>query len=237
DGVEAFVPLKFTSAGIMPAYWGSLLIGLPISIFGFIDFERVQKTYYFLTIYFIVYAIVTIFFYYLFTALFYSPKKMAIFLKNKSAVIVSHSGENQETFIDRKLELMIPIAAIYLCLVIYVPKILSRVFYSSLDGIGLIIAVAIILDLMEELRLRKKGVNLVKIAELHDVPMAGLLKSLLEQKGLPCFLRGYYHRALLYFFGPYIEISVLVPEDKMADAIELVTRYIDSNLLIANVRA
>ncbi|MGZ3494167.1 MAG: preprotein translocase subunit SecY, partial [Thermodesulfobacteriota bacterium] len=181
DGVEAFVPLKFTSAGIMPAYWGSLLIGLPISIFGFIDFERVQKTYYFLTIYFIVYAIVTIFFYYLFTALFYSPKKMAIFLKNKSAVIVSHSGENQETFIDRKLELMIPIAAIYLCLVIYVPKILSRVFYSSLDGIGLIIAVAIILDLMEELRLRKKGVNLVKIAELHDVPMAGLLKSLLEQ--------------------------------------------------------
>ncbi|MGZ3597794.1 MAG: putative signal transducing protein, partial [Syntrophales bacterium] len=130
-----------------------------------------------------------------------------------------------------------PIAAIYLCLVIYVPKILSRVFYSSLDGIGLIIAVAIILDLMEELRLRKKGVNLVKIAELHDVPMAGLLKSLLEQKGLPCFLRGYYHRALLYFFGPYIEISVLVPEDKMADAIELVTRYIDSNLLIANVRA
>ena len=127
------------------------------------------------------------------------------------ASFVYHAGLNKDSNIDKKLELIVPIAALYLCLLVYAPYLLSRIFYSSLGGTGLIIAVAIILDLMEEVRLRKKGVNLVKISELHDVPMAGLLKSLLEQKGLPCFLRGYYHRALLYFFGPYIEISVLVP--------------------------
>ncbi len=84
---------------------------------------------------------------------------------------------------------------------------------------------------MEEVRLRGQGGNLAKIAELHDVPMAGLVKSLLEQKGLPCYLRGYYHRALLYFFGPYIEISVLVPEDRVLDAKEVIENYLDANIL------
>ena len=94
----------------------------------------------------------------------------------------------------------------------------------------------IILDLMEEMRLRMKGSNLAKIAELHDVPMAGLLKSLFEQKGVTCYLRGYYHRALLYFFGPYIEISVLVPEDRMTDAKEVIENYLDANVLTAQIQ-
>ena len=61
--------------------------------------------------------------------------------------------------------------------------------------------------------------------------MAGLVKSLLERKGLPCYLRGYYHRALLYFFGPYIEISVLVPEGKIAEAREVIENYFEANIL------
>ena len=69
------------------------------------------------------------------------------------------------------------------------------------------------------------------MGELHDVPMAGLLKSLFEQKGLPCYLKGYYHRALLYFFGPYIEISVLIPEDRVTDAKEVIENYLDANML------
>ncbi len=242
DGVEAFVPLKFTSAGITPVYWASLLISLPISILGLIDFERLQEMHSILrpggAIYYMVYAIVIIFFYYLFTALFYSPKKIETILRNSKVSIVSPLRELEESFFNRRFKAMIAIAASYLlCLVFIAPYILSRFFRLYLGGIGLITAVTIMLDLMEEVRLRKKGINLVKVAELHDVPMAGLLKSLFEQKGLPCFLRGYYHRALLYFFGPYIEISILVPEDKAADARELVTTYFDSNLLTPNARA
>lgn len=63
--------------------------------------------------------------------------------------------------------------------------------------------------------------------------MAGLLKSLFEQKGLPCYLRGYYHRAMIYFFGPYIEISVLVPEDRMFGVKEVIENYLDANILTA----
>jgi hypothetical protein len=90
---------------------------------------------------------------------------------------------------------------------------------------------------MEEMRVKWKGNNFVKVAELHDVPMAGLLKSLLVQKGFPCYLRGYYHRALLYFFGPYIEISVLVPEGKVAEAGAVIKKYWDPNILTANLGA
>jgi len=93
------------------------------------------------------------------------------------------------------------------------------------------IIVAILLDLREEMRARMKGNRLVKVVELHDVPTAGLFKSLFEQKRVPCYLRGYYHRALLYFFGPYIEISVLVPEDKMTDAKEIIETYLEGNIL------
>jgi hypothetical protein len=76
----------------------------------------------------------------------------------------------------------------------------------------------------------------IKVAELHDVPMAGLLKSLLEQKGLPCYLRGYYHRALLYFFGPYIEISVLVPENRVTDAKNVIENYMGERILTLHSR-
>jgi hypothetical protein len=157
---------------------------------------------------------------------------MVTFSKNKNASILSPLGKNEESYIDRSLESMIPIAALYLCVVLFVPNaILGLFFFFHLDSIKLIIAIAILLDLTEELRLRRKANSLIKIAELHDVPMAGLVKSLLEQKGLPCYLRGYYHRALLYFFGPYIEISVLVPEDRVIDAKEVIENYLDANML------
>ena len=235
DGTEASIPLKLTSAGITPVYWGSMLIGLPITVFGFINSSAFQKLYVALLLghigYYIVFAIILLFLYYFFTSFFYNPKDMVTFLKNKNASILSPLGKNEESYIDRSLEFLIPIAALYLCVVLFVPNAIFDLFLNfHLDSIGLIVAVAILFDLIEEIRLRR-GNHLVKVAELHDVPMAGLLKSLFEQKGVPCYLRGYYHRALLYFFGPYIEISVLVPEDRMTDAKEVIENYLDSNIL------
>ena len=234
DGVEAYIPLKLTSAGIMPADWGSTLVMLLITVSGFINSSISQKLSEVLfhghIWYCIVYAIFIFFLYYLFTSFFYNPKDIVTFLKNKSASILSPLGKNEESYIDRSLESTIPIAALYLCVVLFVPNAIFDLFLSfHLDSISLIVTVAILFDLIEEIRLRRGG-HLVKVVELHDVPTAGLVKSLLEQKGLPCYLRGYYHRALLYFFGPYIEISVLVPEDRVTDAKEVIEYYLDANM-------
>jgi preprotein translocase subunit SecY len=235
DGTEAYIPLKLTSAGTTPVEWASMLIMLPTTVLIFTKTTHFQwlmgalaRTGFW---YFIIDAVVIIFLYYLFTSFFYDPKQMIAKLKNKRASVVSPPGEKDEGYIDKSLESMIPVGALYLIFIVFIPKIFSRFSGFILEGTVLIIAVAIILDLVEEVRIRRQGGNLVKIAELHDVPMAGLVKSLLEQKGLPCYLRGYYHRALLYFFGPYIEISVLVPEDRVVDAREVIENYFEANIL------
>ncbi len=126
------------------------------------------------------------------------------------------------------------VGAIYLCIVSLLPDILRTGFNLPvyLGGTGFILTVAIALDIFEEVRMRRNGGNLVKVAEVHDVPTAGLAKSVLEGKGVSCHLRGYYHRALLYFFGPYIEISVLVPEGQVSEAQEVIGKYVGSELLV-----
>lgn len=243
NGIETHIPLKFTLAGVIPAIGGQWLMVLPVTILGFPGMTdrmgyRVSKTLFEILTgrsvwYYIAYAIIIFFLYYLFVSFFYDPKRLAGFLRNKQASLVSPTGKDEETYIDRHLELMIPVAALYLCVVVLAPNAVFKLFPISyvVDSIGMIIAAAILLDLLEEIRARMKGSQLVKVAELHDVPMAGLVKSILEQKGLPCHLRGYYHRALLYFFGPYIEISVLVPEDRMNEAKEVIETYLDEKIL------
>jgi len=235
DGVETYIPMKFTTAGITPVDWASTLIMLPTTLLFLIKNtasipleETLMPTGIW---YFIIYSVIIIFLYYLFTSFFYDTKKMVTLLKSRQSSIVSLEEENEEKYIDRSLEAMIPVGALYLCFFVFAPKAIFRLLGFNLDGITVITTVAILLDLMEEIRIRRKRNNLVKVAELHDVPMAGLLKSLLEQKGFPCYLRGYYHRALLYFFGPYIEISVLVPEDRIVDAKEVIENYLDSNII------
>lgn len=38
------------------------------------------------------------------------------------------------------------------------------------------------------------------------------------------------------FLGPYIEISVLVPDGKGAEAVTVIKKYMDSNMLTVNLR-
>ena len=76
---------------------------------------------------------------------------------------------------------------------------------------------------MNEVSLRWRSDDLVKIAELHEPWKAGMLQSLLQEKSIPCVIRGYHHRALLYFFGPYIEMTVFVPSEH-AEAAQVIVQ-------------
>jgi len=239
DDITAYLPLKLTSAGIMPVEWTSTLIMLPTTVL--LTIENVAHPHWEVSgslmppgiWYYVIYVLITIFLYYLFTSFFYDSKKIITFLKSRGASIVSPPRKKKESYIDRSLEAMIPVAVVYLCFLVLMPRVVMRIpgFVFYLGGVNLIITVAIVLDLIEEMGFRRKGDHLVKVAELHDVPMAGLVKSLFERKGLPCYLRGYYHRALLYFFGPYIEISVLVTEDRSADAKKVIENYLGASLM------
>jgi len=99
---------------------------------------------------------------------------------------------------------------------IKLPDIVSHFFSGNFyaGGIDLLIGIAVVLDVVDRIRLvnETSGVTLVKIAELHDVYDATMIKNHLAEEGIPCHFQGYYHRSLLYFFGPFIEISLMVPK-------------------------
>ncbi len=238
DGSEAHMPLKLTTAGIVPSWLAASIIGSLALIASFTGSTAMQGVADAINPggigYSIVYSLMIIFLYYLFTAFFYNPEKIADFLRGRNAFISVTPSRSKEDYMDRKLEIMAFIGALYLCLIAVSPDIFRFWFGLPvyLGGAFLIKTITIALDLNEEVRARRKRGNLVKIAEVHDVPMAGLAKSLLEGKGLSCHLRGYYHRALLYFFGPYIEISVLVPEEQVSEAQEVIGKYVGPEFLV-----
>jgi hypothetical protein len=51
---------------------------------------------------------------------------------------------------------------------------------------------------------------------------ADVIKSLLVSHEIPATIQGYNHRSLLGFVGPYIELNILVPEEKEEDARQLI---------------
>jgi hypothetical protein len=130
--------------------------------------------------------------------------------------------------IYRGLEGMALIGGLYLVLV---PLSLQLIWWlletdvTPVKGVSLIVAVCITLDLTGELLFRWRSDSLVRIAEFHEPWKAGLLRSLLEKEKVPCIVRGYYHRSLLYLFGPYIEMPVFVARSNENAARDVMRAY------------
>jgi hypothetical protein len=72
---------------------------------------------------------------------------------------------------------------------------------------------------------RAAATSFFRRAEFHEPWKAGLLRSLLEKENVPCIVRGYYHRSLLYLFGPYIEMPVFVRGSNQKVAMDVMGKY------------
>jgi hypothetical protein len=77
--------------------------------------------------------------------------------------------------------------------------------------VGLIILVAVGVDILDELLLRRRVGPTANLIELDNVYLATYLQGLLRRKGIDSSLRAYRHRSLLYFFLPLVKMSLLVP--------------------------
>jgi preprotein translocase subunit SecY len=226
DGLTASIPLKMTTAGIVPVC-ALYVMFLPIRSFEFLAgvnaFFSVNSIIYYLLAFMII-----VFFYYLLTSSFHDTDNVVSNLDKKGAVIDIPPDVSTERYLDSRLVALALLGALYLIFANFVPYSASFSFNFAfvLRGLPIIVFISIILDLRQEILARMKSTVMVKVSEMHDVDMAGLARSVLENKGIPCALRGYYHRALLYFFGPMIEISVLVPADRADEAREALERYV-----------
>lgn len=240
SGINAHVPLKLTTAGLVPSNWADLIIVLPLIIIPFLATGELAShpivQWISSNLYpgafgrAIVFSVLVMILYYVFTAFFYNPKDIVGLLKKWGVTTVTPPG-NGTALMDRSLERMALIGCLYLILMTFALDIVWRVCNIPMfapSGLHLILIVTVALDLISEMRMRWRSEGLVKIAEFHEPWKAGLMQSVLKGKSIPSVIRGYHHRALLYFFGPYIEMSLHVPREQAEAAQEIVNEFSES---------
>jgi hypothetical protein len=76
---------------------------------------------------------------------------------------------------------------------------------------NVILATAVLCDLVREWRARRASAHLTPVWELHQTYAVVPAMRLLESQGLHPFARGLDLRSLFQFFGPYVPIQILVP--------------------------
>lgn len=75
---------------------------------------------------------------------------------------------------------------------------------------NIVIATAVLLDLLREAHAQRVHHNLVSVWEIHRVYAVDPVLRLLAAEGIRCFPRGLHHRTLLQFFGPYVPVHIMV---------------------------
>ena len=165
---------------------------------------------------------------YCFGWLFLHPKRKFETLKNWGWYPQETQDENID-FIKQKFFIMNLPWSLFLCGVVILPSIaisgFNVLFY--LGGSSLFIVAFLSLDIVSRFKLWNQSVNVktTKIAEFQDVHFATMIKNHLKNENIKFYLQGYYHRHLLYFFGPYIPINLMVPAFERDRAKDLINRY------------
>lgn len=86
----------------------------------------------------------------------------------------------------------------------------------------LLLAVAVARDVIGEWRFRSRTTNPVSLIELDNVHLANYLLIILRRAQVPCFLQAFHLRSLLFFFGPLYKIRLLVSQDRLQEACDLI---------------
>jgi hypothetical protein len=92
------------------------------------------------------------------------------------------------------------------------------------DVLGLVVPTAVVADAVAEWRARARLGELVAVHELHDVQRVDAALAQLAAEGIFAHARSAHHRALLYFFAPFLPLVIAVAPADAARARELVVR-------------
>ncbi len=228
-----FFKLSFCLSGKAVIAFATSILMLPATLFSFMgSFESMATSlqpgsfgYYFFA------CILVLFLSYIFGWLFLSPHKRFETLKQWGWSLEG----NQRFSIDsiKKIFLFTNVPwTIFLCIALILPSITITGFNIPfyLSGTSLIVVAVISLDVVSRFRLWNNNVHdkTYKIAEFQDLHHATMIKNHLASENIKFYLQGYYHRHLLYFFGPYIPINLMVPAYEKDRATEIISRYYGS---------
>jgi hypothetical protein len=83
------------------------------------------------------------------------------------------------------------------------------------------VGTAIALDLVAEWRAHRRRDDLVAAWPIHRVQLVDLAVRALRSAGIEVHARGLHHRTMLFFFGPFIPVLLMVPRDEAERARDL----------------
>jgi preprotein translocase subunit SecY len=149
---------------------------------------------------------------YLFSWAFLHPRRRVDTMRKRGWHIADIDMPSEKFLLRKQFKYTLP-WTIYLCIIATVSSMLIYTidFPFFIGGSALLIIVAISLDLMCGFRFYKKNIpQPIKIAEYHDIYDANMIRNHLKAMGIMCHLRGYHHRLLSYFFGPHIDMSLII---------------------------
>ena len=230
DSSSHFFKLSSCLSGKEIIGYATSLLMLPATLFSFVwGFDSFANSLYPGSFFYYFFScILVILLSYVLGWLFLSPTKRFKTLKYWGWNSVGNQSFSID-FIKRKFLIMNLPWTIFLCAVIILPTITITGFDIPfyLGGASLIIIAVISLDFVSRFRLWNENVydKTFKIAEFQDVHHATMIKNHLISENIKFYLQGYYHRHLLYFFGPYIPINLMVPLYEVDRVKEIISRY------------
>jgi preprotein translocase subunit SecY len=141
---------------------------------------------------------------------------------------IANIGTTAEKFILKRQFIYNLPWTIFLCVMVVAPNILisgaNVPFY--LGGSSIPVIVAIVLDLTFGFKFYQNNLRQpIKIAELHDIYDANMIKNHFNAVGINSYLCGYHHRLLRYFFAPHLEMSLIVDAQDQLNAQLLIQKY------------
>lgn len=159
------IPLKVNTAGVMPIIFASSLMQFPVIIVQLFSNKQYEWTRYLSTSYWcrmsdlkysiglVVYLILIVVFAYFYTSITFNPLEIANNLRRQSGVIPGiNPGKPTSEYLDRVLNYIVLIGALFLMIVAVVPIICSGVFNAnvSFGGTSVIIIVGVVLETIKQ---------------------------------------------------------------------------------------
>jgi preprotein translocase subunit SecY len=100
----------------------------------------------------------------------------------------------------------------------------QRIARVVFDTTLVVVVTAVALDAIEEWRFRRRHGPLCEVWRIHQLYAVSPALLILQAAGIAAHARSANHRTLLQFFGPFIPVSLLVPEHQAVKAEGLLRR-------------
>ena len=225
-----FLKLSSCLSGKVAIGYATSLLMLPATLLSFMGgFETLARLFYPHSFgYYLFSCIFVVLLSYLLGWLFLYPQRRFETLRNWGW---NSPGTLQDSieFIKRKFLIMNLPWSLFLCGVIILPSIAITSFNMPfyLGGSSLLIIAFLTLDIVSRFKLWNENIHekTFKLAEFQDLHHATMIKNHLKSENIKFYLQGYYHRHLLYFFGPYIPVNLMVPVFEKERTSIIINRY------------